>query len=172
VTGRWPGGLGCRGCRRTRRGGPSKGARRAKCKLAPAQLRQLETVLDAGPATSGWDEHQCWTLVRIAEEIRSRFTVDYTPVGLTCYCTGSGGAWRCRRQAAERDEARITCWRHRRQLPGRQLGPRSLLTLGDLFPEEGTTPGLTKRLVASLRFRPCATQMPLAAGEVLGSALE
>jgi len=40
----------------------SKGAGGAKCRLSAARLRELETVLDAGPAASGWDEDQCWTL--------------------------------------------------------------------------------------------------------------
>ena len=59
----------------------SKGAGGAKCKLTPAQLRELETVLEAGPAASGWDEDQCWTLARITEVIRSRFRVSYTLAG-------------------------------------------------------------------------------------------
>jgi transposase len=37
----------------------SKGAGGAKCRLTPAQLRELETALDAGPAVWGWDEDQC-----------------------------------------------------------------------------------------------------------------
>jgi len=36
----------------------SKGAGGAKRKLTPARLRELESVLDAGPAASGWDEDQ------------------------------------------------------------------------------------------------------------------
>jgi transposase len=72
----------------------SRGAGGAKCKLTPAQLRELETVLQAGPAASGWDEDQCWTLARIAEVIGSRFKVGYTLAGLMCCCTGSGGACR------------------------------------------------------------------------------
>ena len=60
----------------------SRGAAGARCKLAPAQLRELETVLDAGPAAWGWDEDQCWTLARIAEVVRRRFGVDYTLAGL------------------------------------------------------------------------------------------
>src|SRR5439155_510869 len=50
----------------------SKGAGGAKCKLTVAQLRELETLLDAGPAAWGWAD-QCWTLVRIAELVRRRF---------------------------------------------------------------------------------------------------
>ncbi len=34
----------------------SKGPGGARCKLTPAQLRELQTVLDAGPAAWGWDE--------------------------------------------------------------------------------------------------------------------
>jgi transposase len=45
-------------------------------------LRELETALDAGPAASGGDEDQCWTLARIAEVITARFRVDYTLAGV------------------------------------------------------------------------------------------
>src|SRR5438445_10488372 len=54
----------------------SKGADGAWCKLTPAQLRELEAVLDAGPAASGWQD-QCWTLTRIAERVHDRFGVEY-----------------------------------------------------------------------------------------------
>jgi hypothetical protein len=47
----------------------SKGVGGAKRWLTGAQLRELETALDAGPAASGWDEDQCWMLARIAEVI-------------------------------------------------------------------------------------------------------
>src|SRR5258706_10286762 len=60
----------------------SRGAGGAKCKLTAAQLRELETVLDAGPAPWGWDEDQCWTLARIAEVGRRRFRVGYTLAGM------------------------------------------------------------------------------------------
>ena len=43
----------------------SKGAGGARCKLTSAQLRELEAVLDAGPAACGYAD-QCWTLARIA----------------------------------------------------------------------------------------------------------
>src|ERR1700745_680753 len=42
----------------------SKGAGGAKCKLTPAQVAELEAVLDAGPAAAGYAD-QCWTLGRI-----------------------------------------------------------------------------------------------------------
>ena len=90
----------------------SKGAGGAKCKLTAPQLRELETVLDAGPAAWGWDEDQCWTLARIAEFVRSRFGVDYTLAGLDLLLHRIG--WSVQvpaRRAAERDEARIAAWR-------------------------------------------------------------
>jgi transposase len=90
----------------------SRGAGGAKCKLSPAQLRELETVLDAGPAASGWGEDQCWTLARIAEVIRIRFSVSYTLPGTDLLLHRIG--WSVQvpaRRAAERDEARITAWR-------------------------------------------------------------
>ncbi|MGH3274837.1 MAG: winged helix-turn-helix domain-containing protein, partial [Streptosporangiaceae bacterium] len=59
----------------------SKGAGGARCKLTPAQLRELQTVLDAGPAAWGWQD-QCWTLARIAATVRRRFGVIYTLAGL------------------------------------------------------------------------------------------
>jgi transposase len=60
----------------------SKGAGGARCKLTAAQLRELETVLEAGPAAWRWDEGQCWTLARIAEIVHGRFGVDYTLAGM------------------------------------------------------------------------------------------
>jgi transposase len=69
-------------------------------------------VLDAGPAASGWDEDQCWMLVRIAEVIRVRFRVEYTLAGVDLLLHRIG--WSVQvpaRQAAERDEARIAAWR-------------------------------------------------------------
>jgi transposase len=90
----------------------SKGAGDARCKLTSAQLRELQTVLDAGPALCGWDEDQCWTLARIAELVRRRFGVDYTLAGLDLLLHRIG--WSVQvpaRQAAERDEAAIGRWR-------------------------------------------------------------
>jgi transposase len=90
----------------------SKGAAGAKCKLSAVQVRELATVLDAGPAASGWDEDQCWTLARIAEVIWVRFTVGYTLAGVDVLLHRIG--WSVQvpaRQAAERDEARIAAWR-------------------------------------------------------------
>ena len=68
----------------------SKGAAGAKCKLTGAQLRELQDVLDAGPAAQG-GEDQCWTLARITDVIWRRFGEAPWP-GRFCWCTGSGGA--------------------------------------------------------------------------------
>jgi transposase len=90
----------------------SRGAGGARCKLTAAQLRELEAVLDAGPAGSGWDEDQCWTLARIAGLVRRRFRVEYTLAGLDLLLHRIG--WSVQvpaRRAAERDEARIAAWR-------------------------------------------------------------
>jgi len=88
----------------------SKGPGGARCKLTAAQLRELEAVLDAGPAVWGWAD-QCWTLARIAEVVRSRFRVDYTLAGVDLLLHRIG--WSVQipaRHAAERDEAAIAAW--------------------------------------------------------------
>jgi len=90
----------------------SKGPGGARCKLTTAQLRELQTVLDAGPAAWGWAEDQCWTLARIADLVRRRFGVDYTLAGLDLLLHRIG--WSVQvpaRQATERDEAAIAAWR-------------------------------------------------------------
>jgi transposase len=50
----------------------SKGPGGGPCKLTPAQIGELEAVLDAGTAAQSWED-QCWTLARIAEVVRRRF---------------------------------------------------------------------------------------------------
>ncbi len=90
----------------------SRGPGGAKCKLTPAQLRELQTVLDAGLAASGWGEDQRWTLARITEVIWQRFGAEYTLAGADLLLHRIG--WSVQvpaRQAAERDEARIAAWR-------------------------------------------------------------
>jgi transposase len=89
----------------------SKGAGGARCRLTPAQLDELEGVLEEGPAALGWED-QCWTLARITDVIWRRFGWSTPWLGRICCCTGSG--WSVQfpsRQAAERDEARIAAWR-------------------------------------------------------------
>ena len=90
----------------------SKGPGGGPCKLSPAQVRELEAVLEAGPAAWGWDEDQCWTLARIAEVARRRFGVEYTLAGLDLLLHRIG--WSVQvpaRRAAERNEAAIAAWR-------------------------------------------------------------
>jgi transposase len=90
----------------------SRGAGGAKCKLTPAQLAELDVMLEAGPAAWGWDEDQCWTLARIAELVRERFRVEYTLAGMDLLLHRIG--WSVQvpaRRAAERDEAAVAGWR-------------------------------------------------------------
>ena len=90
----------------------SKGPGGARCRLSPAQLRELATVLEAGPAAWGWDEDQCQPLARIGVLVRERFRVDYTLAGLDVLLHRIG--WSVQvpaRRAAERDEDAIAAWR-------------------------------------------------------------
>jgi len=91
----------------------SKGPGGARGKLSPAQVRELEAVLEAGPAAWGWEEGQCWTLARIAEVIRARFKVDYTVAGLGLLLNRIGWCAQVPRAAAAaaRDKAQIARWR-------------------------------------------------------------
>ena len=59
----------------------SKGPGGARCRLSPAQLSELQALLEAGPAASSWVD-QCWALARIADVVHERFGVDYTLAGL------------------------------------------------------------------------------------------
>jgi transposase len=90
----------------------SKGPGGGPAKLSPAQVRELEAVLEAGPAAWGWDEDQCWTLARIAEVVRRRFKAEYTLAGLDLLLHRIG--WSVQipsRQATERNEERIAAWK-------------------------------------------------------------
>jgi hypothetical protein len=74
-------------------------------------VRELEAVLDAGPAAWGWKD-QCWTLARIGELVYERFEADYTLAGLDLLLHRLG--WSVQvpaRRAAERAEAAIAGWR-------------------------------------------------------------
>src|SRR6266700_2532312 len=89
----------------------SKGAGGAKCKLTPAQVAELEAVLDAGPAACGYAD-QCWTLARVAEQAWRRFGVEYTLAGTAVLLHRIG--WSVQvpaRRAAERDEDKAARWR-------------------------------------------------------------
>ncbi len=89
----------------------SKGAGGAQCKLSPAQLGELEAVLEAGPGACGYLD-QCWTLARIADQAWQRFGVEYTLAGMDVLLHRLG--WSVQvpaRRAAERDEGKIAAWR-------------------------------------------------------------
>ena len=89
----------------------SKGAAGATCKLTPAQVAELEEVLDAGPGAAGYLD-QCWTLARVAEQCWRRFGVEYTLAGMAVLLHRIG--WSVQvpaRRAAERDEGKIARWR-------------------------------------------------------------
>jgi putative transposase len=89
----------------------SRGPGGARCRLSPAQLEELQALLDIGPAAWGWAD-QCWTLPRIAEVVHTKFGVDYTLAGLDLLLHRLG--WSVQvpaRQAAERNEEQITAWR-------------------------------------------------------------
>ena len=89
----------------------SKGAGGAQCKLSPAQVAELEAVLEEGPAAAGYAD-QCWTLSRVAEQVWQRFGVEYTLAGMDVLLHRLG--WSVQvpaRRAAERDEGKIAAWR-------------------------------------------------------------
>ena len=104
--------------RRWRAGGPaalaSRGAGGAVCRLDERQLARLRAALDAGPAASGWDEDQRWTLARAAALIARLFHVRYTLRGVSYLLHRTGFSPQVpAHRAAERDEAKITAWRAR-----------------------------------------------------------
>ncbi|MEU4835689.1 winged helix-turn-helix domain-containing protein [Streptosporangium sp. NPDC023615] len=89
----------------------SKGPGGEVCRLDPGQVVELESVLEAGPVAQGWDD-QCWTLSRVAEVVRRRFGVGYTPAGIWYLLRRAGWSWQApSRRAAERDEQVIAAWK-------------------------------------------------------------
>jgi putative transposase len=89
----------------------SKGPGGTQCKLTPAEVRELEAVLDDGPAACGYAD-QCWTLARIADQVWRRFGVEYTLAGMDVLLHRLG--WSVQvpaRRAAERDDDKIARWR-------------------------------------------------------------
>ena len=104
---RWRRALACGG----REALASKGAAGAQCKVTPAQVAELEAVLEEGPAACGYAD-QCWTLSRVAEQAWQRFGVEYTLAGMAVLLHRLG--WSVQvpaRRAAERDEGKIARWR-------------------------------------------------------------
>src|SRR5258705_9841361 len=89
----------------------SKGAGGARCKLTPAQVAELETVLDAGPAAAGYVD-QCWTLARIADQVWRRFGGENTLAGMDGLLHRIGWAVHDpARRAGERGEEEVARWR-------------------------------------------------------------
>src|ERR1700755_2938173 len=112
----------------------SKGAGGAQCKLSPAQVAELEAVLEEGPAAAGYAD-QCWTLSRVAEQCWRRFEVEYTLAGMDVLLHRIG--WTVQvpaRRAAERDEDKIARGREDTR-PGIKA-PRRILGAGPCFGDE------------------------------------
>jgi transposase len=83
----------------------------ARCRLSDDQLAELDRLLDAGPAGSGWED-QRWTLARIRDLIAARFRVRYTIPGIWYLLRRRG--WSCQqgaRRAVERDDGAIEVWK-------------------------------------------------------------
>lgn len=79
-------------------------------RLRPAQLRQLERLLLAGPMAAGYGT-DLWTLPRIAQLIEQRFGVKYHPGHIWHLMRKLG--WSCQKpakRAKERDEEAIQRW--------------------------------------------------------------
>lgn len=90
----------------------SKGPGGSPCKLDEAQLAQLSAVLDAGPAASGWDQDQRWTLARVATLVMRLFGVSYSLRGISFLLHRLGFTAQVpAHRAAERNEAAIAEWR-------------------------------------------------------------
>jgi putative transposase len=90
----------------------SRGAGGNACRLDEGQLALLRQALDAGPAASGWDEDQRWTLARVADLIRRLFHVSYTLRGVSYLLHRMGFSPQVpAHRAVERDEAAIARWR-------------------------------------------------------------
>ena len=90
----------------------SKGPGGSACQLDEDQLARLGAVLDAGPAASGWDQDQRWTLARVAALITRLFGVSYTPRGTSYLLHRLGFTPQvAAHRAAERDEDAIAAWR-------------------------------------------------------------
>ena len=76
------------------------------------QLARLRAALDAGPAASGSEEDQRWTLARAAALIARLFHVRYTLRGVSYLLHRTGFSPQVpAHRAAERDEAKIAAWR-------------------------------------------------------------
>jgi transposase len=88
----------------------SKGPGGGPAKLSPVQVRELEAVLEAGPAAWGWDEDQGWTLARIAEVVRethsARSRCGAVPSFSAIHCPAAGRRVKITLRASLRDQLR------------------------------------------------------------------
>jgi transposase len=94
----------------------------ARCRLGGDQLAELDRVLDAGPAASGWQD-QRWTLARVRDLAARKFGVQYTVPGIWYLLRRRG--WSCQlgaRRAVERDDGAIEVWK--KETWPRVKGPR------------------------------------------------
>jgi putative transposase len=81
-------------------------------------------VLDVGPAACGYAD-QCWTLARIADQVRRRFGVEYTLAGMDVLLHRIGRRVQVpARRAAQRDEEKIARWREETRLFPWRPGPQ------------------------------------------------
>ena len=90
----------------------SKGPCGSDCKLTPAQVQELATLLQLGPAAHGWVQDQRWTLARIADLIGSRFRVRYTLKGVSILLHRMGFSPQVpKHRPVERDDTAVATWR-------------------------------------------------------------
>jgi putative transposase len=90
----------------------SKGAGGNPCKLDEAQLAQLRSALEAGPAAYGWEQDQRWTLARVEALTERLFGVSYTLRGMSFLLHRMGFSPQVpAHRAFERDEDAIAEWR-------------------------------------------------------------
>jgi transposase len=102
--------------RRWRAGGraalASRGPGGDRCRLSPGQLGKLQSALELGPATWGWDEDQRWTLARVTTLTGRLFHVRYTLRGTSYLLHRMGFSPQVPvHRAAERDEGAVAAWR-------------------------------------------------------------
>jgi hypothetical protein len=96
-----------------------------------------------GPAACGYED-QCWTLVRIAEEVWQRFGAEYTLAGMDVLLHRIEPSVQVpARRAAERDEAAIARWREKTWpvVKGRRWPPYWAERRPDTTADERTTDG-------------------------------
>jgi putative transposase len=81
-------------------------------KLSERQWKKVAALLDAGPAVSGYEDDQRWTLARVADLIGRTCHVRYTLTGVSKLLDRHGYSWQVPvRRAVARDEEEITRWR-------------------------------------------------------------